>query len=899
VRRLLSCLIFCLLAVRSWAVPLTADMLVDFEASTDGTVMTNAILLSSTHGTIGNGWATISDPDNDTPGATPNITISTAASFPLYTPITVGGTTYSSSGTRGMRAVLAVGGENCVAITFTSPTNPDSIGFNFRFNGANINTSPRDIVGMRSDPTGGFQFLQIYDGTTPNFRAHWQPPFTGVSAGTNFVRGRWYWVTMQHVSGGNNFRVRFYDTTTGYTLTGEESGAVTTTTVGMTRLKFGGIKYNAGATQSIDFDNIIINTTNGAFPLGPGDGPSASGPYWVSSNGAASWASAQSQTALSGTACASLSTMNSNATAGDTVYLRGGTYTGTAINLTHDGTSPSPIIIEAYLTETVTLSNFADADPPAINLTNRDYVTFRRINTDDCQESVAMSNCTHLRFEDCSWVNHKNTQSGWPVAVRIRDSSQFNVFEECTAGSCGYDSGGDDAGGVMELGTFDSETDLTRYNYFHTCTMFRGGHEVISDYASFNFFDGCFFYSDDWFGSQPYGSRVFITQAGTGDAPPFHGCDTFRDCLFQRAGDPPDALGTAAMSLRTPRNRIIRCIFVDASNAGVNCTSVDGKDNRIGNCVFVRNGVNTTMTDTDQKAALTFLDDGTGDPSGNKITNNILYQNITDAGYEGMTNFQTWSNNWLAANGNPQFVNWSSSDLSPSNRTAHDFHLTNGSGAINNGAWLTTANGTGSSSTSLVVNDSYWFTSGEGIAPGDVIQLQGSTTQLTVTAVNYSTHTLTITPATTWTNGVGVAFPYNSTQPDQGAFEFSDTTPPAVSTVTVASNGITVTFGMSEISTATGAPPTLTMSGGALTLTYSSGSGSTSLVYSASRTIYANETGTASYTQPGNGIEDANGNDLSTFSGASVTNNSTQAVPPRPNRNKSKINRGAVRIFSR
>jgi hypothetical protein len=69
---------------------------------------------------------------------------------------------------------------------------------------------------------------------------------------------------------------------------------------------------------------------------------------------------------------------------------------------------------------------------------------------------------------------------------------------------------------------------------------------------------------------------------------------------------------------------------------------------------------------------------------------------------------------------------------------------------------------------------------------------------------------------------------------------------------------------------------TLTMSGGAVTVAYSSGAGSTSLVYTLSRTVNAGETGTTAYTQSGNGIEATTGGaDVATYSGAAVTNNST------------------------
>ena len=64
---------------------------------------------------------------------------------------------------------------------------------------------------------------------------------------------------------------------------------------------------------------------------------------------------------------------------------------------------------------------------------------------------------------------------------------------------------------------------------------------------------------------------------------------------------------------------------------------------------------------------------------------------------------------------------------------------------------------------------------------------------------------------------------------------------------------------------------TLTASGGAATLTYVSGSGTTSLLYSISREILTSETATLDYVQPTAGIQDLYGNDLSSFSGQSVS----------------------------
>ncbi|MBE3142814.1 MAG: PKD domain-containing protein, partial [Planctomycetes bacterium] len=66
---------------------------------------------------------------------------------------------------------------------------------------------------------------------------------------------------------------------------------------------------NADGSDSIS-KNIIVESGEGSQI------------YWVSPNGAATWANAKSKTPLSGTACCSMSTANANASAGDTVYLR-------------------------------------------------------------------------------------------------------------------------------------------------------------------------------------------------------------------------------------------------------------------------------------------------------------------------------------------------------------------------------------------------------------------------------------------------------------------------------------------------------------------------------------------------------------------------------------------------
>lgn len=111
-----------------------------------------------------------------------------------------------------------------------------------------------------------------------------------------------------------------------------------------------------------------------------------------------------------------------------------------------------------------------------------------------------------------------------------------------------------------------------------------------------------------------------------------------------------------------------------------------------------------------------------------------------------------------------------------------------------------------------------------------------------------------------------------------------DEDPPTVTSRTIGTPGTTLTITFNEAVTfgaGGNGGLTLSASGGAVTPSYSTGSGTSSLVYNLSRTVNAGETVTATYTQPGNGIEDLAGNDLANFTGQSVQNNSTfESDPP-------------------
>jgi hypothetical protein len=108
------------------------------------------------------------------------------------------------------------------------------------------------------------------------------------------------------------------------------------------------------------------------------------------------------------------------------------------------------------------------------------------------------------------------------------------------------------------------------------------------------------------------------------------------------------------------------------------------------------------------------------------------------------------SGNWTDDPGNimanPLFVNYS----------ANNFSLSSGSPAIGAGTYLTTVStGDSGSGTSLIVNDAGYFQDGSGIAGvnGDCVSVTTVTNHICITAVNYSTNTLTLASSITRSAG--------------------------------------------------------------------------------------------------------------------------------------------------
>jgi parallel beta-helix repeat protein len=107
-----------------------------------------------------------------------------------------------------------------------------------------------------------------------------------------------------------------------------------------------------------------------------------------------------------------------------------------------------------------------------------------------------------------------------------------------------------------------------------------------------------------------------------------------------------------------------------------------------------------------------------------------------------------------------------------------DFHLAEGSPAIDRGRPLTWTDGSGSGS-QIRVEDAGYFTDGFGMVDGDTIQV-GDGPVLQVVGVDYGSNLVTVNQPLFWHDGQPVSLAYRGSAPDIGAFECEGECTPAV-----------------------------------------------------------------------------------------------------------------------
>jgi hypothetical protein len=526
---------------------------------------------------------------------------------------------------------------------------------------------------------------------------------------------------------------------------------------------------------------------------------------------------------------------NTTLRAGDTVFIRGGSYTitGTAINPANTGTAGNIITYSSYNGEIVEFYG-SGVTTTAVNL-NSDYGTIRSyikvygLNFYNFMQHLWILKGTHNEISHCKFIGYpagatQNHFIGSFQASYIYRQAQYNWIHDCVFGLWGYNATyGNDNGGVFGIGVESSNTDNTRYNIVENNEMYGGGHHVAYLNGSYNIFRNNYFHNEPWYpiGNPIYSTRIVAQEGYEGD-----GQHNLNEGNRIGYGGPKnkDEIGGNAVQAKSSYNIWRYNTFVQTYLAAMLVERYPGQAlvryNHIynntywhggyGRYQYYPSGTAPSPNWEDKYTHAILLDEGSSgaDVYDNTIKNNIFYQDssvlssqysILSRFYSGrwitrVPIFQNISNNWLDSTGDPKFVDISGTP-NPANRTQFNFNLQSDSPAIDGGEALATANGSGSGSTTLVLNtlpsdpypSAYFFYDAGNVASewptanvnNDWIAVGTVSNIARIISIDYSANKITLATPLTWSNGASVwlfkrsdgTVVLNGLAPDYGAYE--------------------------------------------------------------------------------------------------------------------------------
>lgn len=492
---------------------------------------------------------------------------------------------------------------------------------------------------------------------------------------------------------------------------------------------------------------------------------------------------------------------NTTLVAGDTVYIKTGTYTagngttpGTAnyVRPTNSGTVNSRLVYAAFAGATVTITN----GQGGIFLNGNDYVTVSGLYFTNLDTFMVLENSADFNIIDGnSFATMRNFDS-W-AGSRIWESSDHNILRNNTFKEYGVCSGANDQGSVIDIGGEDVSGDESDFNLFENNVFARGGHHSFGLFSKFNVFRGNYLYNDAWTAGK--GNRTLAMGGASG----FSGSNLIENNRFGHSYVPCDQGGSSGVIFATSLN-IFRYNSIYHSNlSGMDMTTynVVTSLNLLYNNTFFNNacttGCDPNQADYDARyfGAIT-LDDWQGlGQVNNRIKNNLYYSHSLDGNQPigqngGLRANQTILNNFDGdVSGNPLFVNASTTPpADKTNALLPDLNLSTGSPAIDVGGALTTvSSGCSGSTTSIVLADASYFQDGTWGTGGTVqadwiaVGTVGNTKQI----ASISSNTVTLASAIACSNSDNVWLAKDSTgrtvlsgaAPDAGAYEFGVSVP--------------------------------------------------------------------------------------------------------------------------
>jgi hypothetical protein len=559
--------------------------------------------------------------------------------------------------------------------------------------------------------------------------------------------------------------------------------------------------------------------------------------YWVHPSGSASWSTCESQTDPGSNYCA-LSTANSYAEQGDTVYLKGGDYNYSgavrAIEPSNSGTSENKITFEAAPGET---PNIVKTDGPTVRnsygvylSSSKSYIVVKGITFVDWWGGFSSTGGDYNEIADCTF--YQTVEVGSFHGMSLDQGSTHNWIHDNTvynwAGKPGCLEGND---GIKLGGTHSVSQD--NYNTIENNTLYHMGHTTTEDFGMYNVWrnnvahnegwkvdpGNCENYQPDPVGSDPgdgkYGHRVFSATGYDNSNPLKYGL--WEDNRMGHASVNPANNGADGFTLGSPGNIVRYNKVFGGDGPGIvlkHYGREDGERNRIYNNTIYKNARFTgTHSPSKANVVLAGFQKYSFSSVNNIVKNNIIYGHLRDFSCSGSgCDFDDWTieNNLCdaetnntncggstcttsgctALTGNP-FASGATDMTDMMSTTNPTLELSSDSQAIDGGTYLTQANGSGSNSTTLIVDDSLYFQCGTNCSTtpmgsalanvqADWIAIGTVNNVVQISDINHSTNTITLASAMTWSDNANIwlykksdgEIVLHGSAPDQGAHEF-------------------------------------------------------------------------------------------------------------------------------
>lgn len=478
-----------------------------------------------------------------------------------------------------------------------------------------------------------------------------------------------------------------------------------------------------------------------------------------------------------------ISKANQTLVAGDTVYIKAGTYT-TYIAPRNSGTSSARITYKAYGSDVVTIQDASYG----IWLDGKSYITVEGLNFYNLDRFMILENSANYNIiAYCNFDKMRNRVE-W-AGSRIWRQSSYNRVHNCRFSKFGGCSGtppsGNVFGVIMDIGNEESMTgsnkipDYSNYNLIENNIMYHAGHHVLGVMGRFNVIRNNYLHNEGW--NQGRGDRTLYMNGYAIDT----GWNLIEGNRF--AYTAPPCGGTIASGAQiTSSNNIFRfnCFYFN-DLAGLQFSTwsnyyQDILNNHVYNNTFFYNS-QTREPDPGNAAVYLAIWDGSFVIKNNVFKNNLYFGHPKAYGvYRVSLQDQVFAGEFNGdVSGNPRFVNASSALGDPMDASYPDFRLRPESPCIDRGTFLTTITSPTGFGTTFQVADAKYFTDGWGIpgVNGDEIQILGTFQKARIVKIDYDANRITVAASLSWTQGQGIALSYAGAAPDVGAFEYGTSQP--------------------------------------------------------------------------------------------------------------------------